>query len=119
MRCRGDKIVVDMVVTEKICELDNEVREIFLRRMRKEFTGVIQGISGKKRFLVRFQYGCEKYLTSNQLAIVILQKSLVEEETKVHMIPEIPKEQVTPEKGYYHDVYVILHFNKEEGVDRK
>ena len=28
-------------------------------------------------------------------------------------IPEIPKEKVSSKKGYYHGVYVILHFNKE------
>ena len=40
--------------------------------MRKEFNGVVQGISGKKRFLVRFQDGCEKDLSSNQLTTVIV-----------------------------------------------
>ena len=34
-------------------------------------------------------------------------------------IPEIPEDQVTLEKGYYHGVYIILHFNKEYGVNRK
>ena len=34
-------------------------------------------------------------------------------------ILEIPEEQVTLEKGYYHGVYVILNFSTEEGVDRK
>ena len=23
------------------------------------------------------------------------------------------------EKGYYHDVYILLHFNKEDGVNRR
>ena len=34
-------------------------------------------------------------------------------------IPEITEEKVTSEKGYYHSVYVILYFNKYDGVERK
>ena len=34
-------------------------------------------------------------------------------------ITEIHEEKDTPEKGYYHGFYVILHFNKEDGVGRK
>ena len=52
-------------------------------------------------------------MTLNQLTIVIVEKSPVEEESEVPTIPDIPKEQVTSEKGYYHGVYVIIHFNKE------
>ena len=43
---------------------------------------------------------------------MIVEKSLVEEKPEVPTIPEIPEEQVTLEEGYYHGVYVILHFNK-------
>ena len=32
---------------------------------------MVQGVSGKKWFLVRFQYGYKNYLTSNQLTIMI------------------------------------------------
>ena len=81
--------------------------------MAKGFTGVVQGVSGKKRFLVRFQDGCKKDMALNQLTIVIVEKIPVEEESEVPTIPDIPKEQVTSEKGYYHGVYVIIHFNKE------
>ena len=56
----------------KIGELEEEVREGFSIRMRKELVGVVQGASGKKRLLVRFQDGCKNYLTSNQLTIGIL-----------------------------------------------
>ena len=51
------------VVKENVGELYNEVREGFSRRPRKELTGVVQGVSGKRRFLVIFQDGCEKDLT--------------------------------------------------------
>ena len=56
---------------------------------------MLRVVSGKKRLLVRFQDGCENYLTSNQLT------------------------KNTLDKGYYHGVYVILHLNKEDGVYRK
>ena len=63
-------------------------------------------------FLVRFQDGCKNDPTLNQLTIVIVEKSPIEEEPEVPTITEIPEEQVTSEKGYYHGVYVILNFNK-------
>ena len=66
--------MVGAVVKSKIGELEEEVREGFLRLLRKELTGVVQGVYGKKRFLMRFQYGCKKDLTSNQLDILILEK---------------------------------------------
>ena len=50
---------------------------------------------------------------------MIVEKSPTEKEPKVPKNPEIPEEQVTLEKGYYHAVYVIIHFNKEESVDMK
>ena len=61
-----------MVVKSKIGELEEEVRVGYLRRMRKELTGVVQGISGKKRVLASFKYGCEKYMFLNQLTILIV-----------------------------------------------
>ena len=78
-----------------------------------------RGISGKKRFLVWFQDGCEKYLSTNQLTIVIVEKSPAEKEPEVPINPDIPEEQVTLEKGYFHCVYFILHLNKDDSVDRK
>ena len=68
-----------MVVKAKVRELEEELREVFLRRLRKEFTGVVKGVSGKKRFLVRIQYGCENYMTSNQLTVVPVENIPVEE----------------------------------------
>ena len=49
--------MVGAVVKSKIGELEEEVREGFLRILRKELTVVVQGVYGKKRFLMRFQYG--------------------------------------------------------------
>ena len=34
-------------------------------------------------------------------------------------ITDIPEEQVPSKNRYYNGVYVMLHFNKDDGVDRK
>ena len=98
------------VVKANIGELEEEVRAGNSRRTRKEFTGMVQGVSWRRRFLVRFQSGCKKNLSLNQLTIVVVEKIPVEEEPEVSMIPEIPEDQVEKEKGYYRCVYVMLHF---------
>ena len=50
--------MVGAVVKAKIGELEEEVRAGNSRRMRKEFTGVVQGVSMRSRFFVRFQNWC-------------------------------------------------------------
>ena len=67
---RGDAggvggVLTGKVVNSKVGELEEEVRELFLRRLSKLLAGVVQLLSGKKRFLVRFQGGCKKDMTSN------------------------------------------------------
>ena len=62
------------LVKEKVGELEDKVRERFSRRLRKELTVSVQGLSRERRFLARFQDGCDKYLTSNQLTIMTVQK---------------------------------------------
>ena len=94
MKGRGNKIVVGTVVKAKICEFEEEVRAGSSISTRKEFTGVVQGVSGGRRFLARFQNGCEKNLYSNQITVVIMEKIPEEKEPKVSEIPEIPEEQV-------------------------
>ena len=54
---RGNKIVVGTVVKSKISELEEEVRAGTSRSTRKDLTGVVQSVSGRRRFLVRFQNG--------------------------------------------------------------
>ena len=46
--------------------------------MRKELNGVVQGVSGRRKFFVIFQNRCENNLSSNQLTAVIVEKILVE-----------------------------------------
>ena len=75
--------MVGAVVRSKIGELEEEVRVGILRRMRKEMTGVVKGVSGNKRFLVSFQDGCKKNISSNQLTIVIVENIPEEKESEV------------------------------------
>ena len=80
---------------------------------------MVQGVSGKKRLLVRFQDGCKNNMYLNQPTVVIVENILEEKEPEVSEIDEITEEQVELEKGYYLCVYVILRFKKEVGVDSK
>ena len=73
-------MVVGAVVKSEIGELEEEVRGGSSRRIRKELTGVMQGVLGRRRFLARFQNMCEKNLSSNQLTIVIAEKIPEEKE---------------------------------------
>ena len=107
------------VVKSKIGELEEEVRAGNSRRTRKELTGVVQGVLGRRRFLVMFQNVCKKNMFLNQLTVVIVEKIPVEEEPEISTIPEILEDQVKKEKGYYCCVYVMLQFKKEVGVDSK
>ena len=52
---RGNKIVEGTVVKAKIGDLEEEVRSVSSRRTRNDLTDVVQGVSGRRRFLVRFQ----------------------------------------------------------------
>ena len=63
LKGRGNKIVVGTVIKSKIGELEEEVRAGSSRRMRKELNGVVKGVSGSRRFFVRFQNGCEKNIS--------------------------------------------------------
>ena len=58
---KGNNILVGTVTKAKVGYLEDELRELFTRRMKNEFTGVVvrEG-AGKKMFLVGFQHGLEK-----------------------------------------------------------
>ena len=80
--------------------------------MSKELTGVVEAISGNRRFLVMFQGGWEKDLASNKLTVVIVDSRPVNKEAKVPTISKKLEESVDLEEGYYHGVYVFLLFKK-------
>ena len=62
---------------------------------------MVQGLFGKKRFLVRFQDGFEKVMNLNQPTAVIVEKSPVTEEYEVPRISEKHNNTVPLEKGCY------------------
>ena len=79
----------------------------------KYFTGVVQGVFGKKRFLVRFQNGCEKYITLNQITNVALERISVTREAEMPIISVIYDNTIDLEKGYYHGFYFLINFDRE------
>ena len=83
-----------------------------LRRMRKELTGVVQGVLGRSIFLVMFQNGCENNLSSNQPTVVIVEKIPEEKEPEVSESSETPQGQVKLERIYYRCFCVMLMFKK-------
>ena len=87
------------VVKEKVDDLEDEVSEGFFRIMREYFTGLVQVVSGKTRFLVRFQDGYEKDLTLNQLTAMAIHKIPVTKEYEVPMIYAIPYDTFYLDKG--------------------
>ena len=107
------------VVKSKIGELEEKVRVSSSRRIRKELTGVVQGVSGRRIFLVRFQNGCKKNLSLGQFTAVIVEKIPEEKEPEVSKIDEIPEEQVELERVYYRCVYFMLRFKRGVGVESK
>ena len=61
----GGGVPVATVLKAKAGELEDEVREGFYMRISKGLTGLVKGVSGKRRFLVNFQDDFEKDVTSN------------------------------------------------------
>ena len=86
-------------VKAKIGDLEEKARAGSSRRMRKEFTGAAQGVSVRGRLLMRFQNGCKKNMSSNQLTVVIVENIPEEKEPEVSDIVEILEDQVELEKG--------------------
>ena len=80
---------------------------------------MVGGVFGKKRFLERFQDGFEKELISNQLTFVKIESMPNTEEAKVPAIYVVAVETIDLDKGYYHGVYVLLQYKKEDGVGIK
>ena len=93
-RGRGNKIFVGAVVKAKSGELDYEVRELFSIWSSKQLTDVVQVVSGNSMFLMVFNDGREKDLTSNQLTAVTVYMIPMTKEAKVPTIFAIPDDTV-------------------------
>ena len=61
------KIGVGSVVKAKVGEFDKVTREGGSRRMSKEVVGCVHSVVGKKKFLVQFEYGNKKEISSSSL----------------------------------------------------
>ena len=68
-RRMGNTIMVGAVVKAKIGDLEKDIREGFLRRLRKDMTCVVKEIVGKMRYSVRIQDGLENEMSLNHIAI--------------------------------------------------
>ena len=64
------KIGVGSVVKAKVGELVNTTREGIIRRMRKEVVGCVQIVVGKNYFLVQFEDGQKKEISSSLLVFL-------------------------------------------------
>ena len=74
--------MVGMAVKAKVGDLEEDIREGFYRRLRKEMTVVVQEVVGKRSYSVRLNYGFENEMSLNQLTIVVV-SSEVEEEIEI------------------------------------
>ena len=109
--------MVGTVVKEKVGGLEGDIREGFSRSLRKERTGVVQEVVGKKSYSVRFQdRGEGGYMSSNQLTTVVVGGE-VEEEIEVREVEMIP--EVGEDLGCYHWDCISIHFIKEDGIDKR
>ena len=84
------KIGVVSVVKAKVGELEKIKREGRSRRMSKEVVGFVQSVVGKKKFLVQFEDGKKKEISSSSLVFLSL-KEEVEMDEPISHFPE--KEQ--------------------------
>ena len=91
------------VVKAKVGELEEEISDGFLRRLRKDMTGVVQEVVRKMRYSVKFNYVLDKEMSLNQLNIVFV-RSEVEEDIEVREVEIIY--EVCEELGCYHWVYI-------------
>ena len=68
--------MVGTVVKAKVGELEEEIREGFSMRLRKEMTGVVQEVFGKRSYSLSFQCGLEKEISLNQLTILFVRSEV-------------------------------------------
>ena len=107
------------VVKAKVGDLEEDIREGFSGRLWNQMTGVVHEVVGKRGYLVRFHYGLEKEIQLNQINILVV-RSEVEEEIKLRGVREVRQLEMIPEVreelGFYHWVYISLHFIKQYWV---
>ena len=63
-------IWVGYVVNAKVGEMEDKKRHLRSMRTRKEVVGNLQDVVGKKKFLVKFEYGKKKEMSSVLISYV-------------------------------------------------
>ena len=64
------KIGLWSVVKAKVVDLEKITREGKIRSIRKKLVGCLQTVEGKKKFLLQFEYGKNKYISSSLLVFL-------------------------------------------------
>ena len=65
------------VVKEKVGELEDITREGISNRIRKEVVGCVYAVVGKENFLVQFEDGQKKEISSSLLVFSVRKMSLI------------------------------------------
>ena len=78
------------VVKAKVGELEKITREVRIRRMGKDVVGCVHSVVGKKKFLVQFEDGQKKEISSSSLVFL----SSKEEVEMDEAISHYPKEEL-------------------------
>ena len=68
--------MVGKVVKAKVGDLEENIREVFSRRLMNEITCLLQEVVWKRRYYVRFQDGLNKEMSSNQLTIAVFRSEV-------------------------------------------
>ena len=98
------------ILKSNLSKFEDEVKEGFTRRLRKEFTGVVESLYDNRTLLVRFQYIFKQYTTLNQLTTVIVESVRMTKESEAPKHSEIPDKTTNREKGYFCCVHVLKQF---------
>ena len=98
------------VVKGKVGELEEGIREGFVRRLRKEVIGVVGRVVGPRRYLMRFEDGFKKEPSLNKLTVVTKERIPETEDAEEVDIPVKEIERVDVDKGLYQEVYVLKLF---------
>ena len=75
------------IVKAMVRELENITRELRIRRMSKEVMVFVQAVVGKKKFLVQFEDGQKKEISSS-LLVYLSPKEEVEMEEPISHLPK-------------------------------
>ena len=70
-------------------EMEDKIRQGRIRRISKEVLGIVQDVAGKKKFVVEFEDGQKKEMSSSSLSCVSQKQDFDEEVDKT--TSDIPK----------------------------